>query len=264
MFRAVITKTLFEKRWSILSWSLALLVCNFLLIQLFPPLRDAFSTMTTNLPPELAGWFGEEGQIWASLKGYIGLEIVGQMSLATIVFGIMFALSMVPADEQNGTLLTQLSKPVSRFKLYLGKYVVLLVALGLVMIGFWLGTWLGALIIDPILILDFWQPMVAVSLLTLVFATLAYAIATIGVNRVIAGVVVAAYALFGYFINAMQGDVAILKTLSALTPFEYYNTPDVMLHGLELNNVLILLAIIIVPIIVSLPIFCKRDLNTKK
>jgi ABC-type transport system involved in multi-copper enzyme maturation permease subunit len=264
MFRAVITKTLFEKRWVIVCWALVLLISNFLLIQLFPPLRDAFSSMTANLPPELAGWFGQDGEIWATLKGYIGMEIVGQMGLVAVAFGIIFTLSMVPADEQNGTILTQLSKPLSRPKLYLSKYIVFLLSLVIVMLGFWLGTWLGALIVDPISISELLQPMLAVILLTLVFATLTYAVATLGVNKAIAGVIVGVYALFGYFINSMQGDVDILKTLSSMTPFEYYNTPNVMFNSMDINHVLILLAAVAVSIIISLPVFCKRDLNTKR
>lgn len=263
MISAIIVKTLREKRGAILGWTLGLLIGNFLIIQIFPPMREAFSELSANMPAELAGWFGDDGEIWTTLKGYIGLEVVGQMGLISVVFAIVFALSLLSAEEQNGTLMTQLSKPVSRTQLYLGKYCSLLIATLIVMFGFGLGAWLGTLPIDPMSITELIQPVAAVTLLVLAFASLTYAIAASGLGRTIAGVIVGVYALFGYFINAMQGDVAVLKVLSSITPYHYYNTPNVMTHGLDLWNVLVLLAVVIIPIIIVWPIFAKRDLKTR-
>jgi ABC-type transport system involved in multi-copper enzyme maturation permease subunit len=226
-------------------------------------MRDAFSTMTDNLPPELAGWFGADGQIWSTLKGYIGLEIVGQMGLVGVVFGILFALSMLVADEQNGTILTQLSKPLSRTQLFIGKYVAVLIATIIVMVGFILGTWFGSLTVDPIPFGELVSPTIAVSLLVLTFASITFAISAAGLSKTISGVIAGAYALFGYFITALQGSVDLLKFLASLTPFKYYNTPNVIYEGIKIDNVFVLLAIIVIPMVVSFFVFCKRDLRNR-
>ena len=264
MFRTVIGKTLFEKRWTILWWSLALLITNILVIQLFPAMRDAFATMTQNLPPELEVWFGAEGEIWTSLRGYVNLEIMSQMAIATIVFAIVFSLSIFASEENSGVMLTQLSRPVRRWSFLLQKFVAFIIATILVMVGFYLGTFLGSVILNDIIPLgDLFLPMVAVTLLTIVFGALTLAISAISGSKAVAGVVVGCYALAGYFITSLSGTADILVTLSKATPFHYYNTPSVMENGFELHNVIILLALIVVPILIALPIFSKRDLNTR-
>jgi ABC-type transport system involved in multi-copper enzyme maturation permease subunit len=262
MIWAVVRKTLLEKRWTIFWWTLGFLVFNFLLIQIFPPMSEAFSSMTDALPPELAGWFGEDGAIWSSLKGFVSLEIVGQMGLVAAIFGVLFGLSMVGAEEQNATLITQMSKPLRRVQYFVAKYLALLIAIVVVMVGFLVGTWLGTLTIDPIALGDLVLPTVAVGLLTLTFGSLAFALTAFGLPKVVAGVVVGVYLFFGYFIAALQGDADLLKFLAALSPFNYYNDPIVMYEGLRLSNVLILLAITFVPIAVTVPVFLRRDFRT--
>lgn len=263
MLKTPFTKILYEKRWVILAWFIALFALNLAIIQIFPPMRDAFSTMTDNLPPELAGWFGQDGQIWSSLRGFISLEITGQMGLVMVVFGIIFALSLLPSDEQTCTLTTQLSKPVSRTRLYLSSYFALLVALAIVAVGFLIGAFIGALFIEPIPFLDFIAPVFVVYLLTASLASLTYALALITGRKTLSGVIVGTYVFLGYFFAALAGGVDIIKTLAYLSPFAYYNSPNVLLEGLALENIIFPLVLMVVPTVVALPIFAKRDLKTR-
>ncbi|MDR1300504.1 MAG: ABC transporter permease [Candidatus Nomurabacteria bacterium] len=264
MLRSVFGKTLFEKRFAILFWALGLLLANLAIMQLFPPLKEAFAQMTQDLPASLEVWFGGDGQIWTTLRGYVGMEIMGQMTTAMIVLAMVFSLSTLASEESSGVLLTQFSKPISRTSFYLQKFLAFVVATVIVMIGFYLGTWFGSVVLNDIIPLgELFQPIVAITLLTLVFGTLTFALSAASGSKVLAGAVIGCYAIFGYFITSLRGAAEILTTLSKATPFYYYNNPSVIDNGLELKNVLILAATIIIPLVVALLIFARRDLKTR-
>ena len=262
MLKNPFLKTLYEKRWVILAWFLAFFLLNLGLIQIFPPMKDAFSTLTDNLPPELAGWFGQDGQIWSSVRGFVSLQIVGQMGMTMVIFGIIFALSLLPSEEQNRTLLTQLSKPVSRAKLYIHKYFALLSAITIVCVGFLLGTFIGTIFVDTVPFLDLLAPTLVVFLLAASFASLTYALALATGKKILAGVIVGAYAFIGYFLAALGGGADIVNTLAHFSPFAYYNDPNVLMDGLAWKNIIFPLILTVAPVVLAFPIFTKRDLNT--
>jgi ABC-2 type transport system permease protein len=264
MLKTVFLKTLFEKRYTILIWTLAILVLNIAIIQLFPALRDVFSSTMENMPPELAGWFGD-GEIWSSIRGYVGMEIMGQMGIIVIIFGIVFPISIFASEEDSGVLATQLSRPLSRFRYLIEKYAALLAAIFILMIGFTLGTFLGTIIVgDTIPLGELIIPMVAVALIVAVFASLTFAVsAATRLGKTISGVIVGLYAFASYFLTSLGATSDTVQALSKLTPHYYYNTPPVIYNGLELKNVLILVSIALVPLIISAIIFLRRDLKTR-
>jgi hypothetical protein len=264
MFRNTYLKTLFEKRWVILWWFIAILITNILILQIFPPMREAFANMKANLPPSLEVWLGADGGIWSSIRGFINLEIMGQMATVMIVFGILFSLSILPAEESSGFLLTQMSRPIRRGSLFIQKGLALVTAVVIVTIGFWLGTWLGTILLgDVVSLVDLSLPSVAVLLITLTMASLTYALAAFIGSKTMAGVIIGIYAMLGYFITSLRGTGEVLTTVSRLTPFYYYNNPSVIDNGFELGNILILLGFIIIPIVIALPRFVTRDLKTR-
>jgi len=264
MLKTTLLKTLFEKRYTILIWTLAVLVLNIAIIQLFPALRDVFSTTMANMPPELSGWFGD-GAIWTSIRGYVGMEIMGQMGIIVIIFGIIFPISIFASEEDSGLLTTQLSRPLSRFRYLAEKYIALLIAIFILIVGFALGTFLGTVIVGDVIPLgELIVPMLAVALLVAVFASLTFAIsAATRLGKTISGVIVGLYAFASYFLTSLGATSDTVQALSKLTPHYYYNTPPVIENGLELKNVLILIAIAIIPLIISTVIFLKRDLKTR-
>ncbi len=259
----ILRKTLFEKRWMLVGWFVAMCVANVLLIQLFPPLRDAFSGMMTDLPESLSGWFGD-GAIWNTIEGYVGLEIMGQMAAVIAIFGIVFGIGIFAGEEKTGVMLTQLARPVSRTRYLVEKWLALAAGMLVVMVGFWLGAYLGTVILGEVIGLGaLVAPCLAVLLLGLAFGSLAFGIGAVFGRSSLAGAVVGAYAAAGYFIVALRGSAGVLEGISKLSPFYWYNNPAVLENGLRLGNALVLLGFVIVPPVVGWLVFRKRDLRTR-
>lgn len=263
MLRNIFLKTIFEKRLSLLLWFIAITVSNILLVQLFPPIKEAFADMMNDIPASLQGWFGES-EIWSTLTGYVSMEIMGQMSLIVIIFSIVFSTSIFASEEASGSLLTQLARPIRRQSYFLQKYLALVFSIILISVGFWLGIVIGTAILgEPMSPIDLAPSMLAIFLIALSFASITFSIGAITGTKSLPGIIVGFYVALGYLITSMSSSAEILSHLSKLTPFYYYNTPYVLIDGLVLKNVLILIAISIVPICISLPIFTRRNLKTK-
>ncbi|MDR0887524.1 MAG: ABC transporter permease [Candidatus Nomurabacteria bacterium] len=260
----IFAKTLKTKRLMLFFWCFIVFIVNLALIQLFPSLKEAFASLTANLPPSLEAWFGN-GLIWDSMKGYIGMEIMNQMSLVAMIFAILFSLSIFAKEEQSGLMLTQLAKPISRKSYFWQKYFALVFALVIFVIVFYAGAYAGMLILGDtsLSLLDLWQPAIATFLLCLSLSSIAFSITAATASESLAGFVSAFLGIVGYFLSSMSSTAPVIDTLSRFTPFYYYNTPNVLEQGLDLKNILILLAIIIIPLILSLPIFARRDLKTR-
>ena len=261
MFKSVFAKTLFEKRWAIIAWSAALFAANFLMIQLFPPLRDAFADMMTNIPPALQGWFGS-GEIWSTMSGFVSSQVFGQMATVMIVFGIIFANSIFAAEEKSGVLLTQLARPIKREYYFLQKFSALIVATISVAIFYLLGAWFGTVVLSyTVPITDLLVPGIALILLTLSFASIALGIGAATGRGTLAAIVVGFYATVFYFVSTFGVAAPILETISKFSPFYWYGNP--MSNGLPFWHVIALVDFIIVPIVVGLVVFARRDLKTQ-
>lgn len=260
----VFWKTLREKKMMILFWCLAVAAINLLLIQIFPPMKEAFSGMSANLPPSLAEWFGD-GAIWDSLKGFIGLEVMNQMSLVAMIFAIVFALGIFASEEQSGLLLTQLAKPLSRRSYFWQKYFALAFAVIIFVAFYYAGTYAGIFILgdNSVGLIDLWQPAIATFLLCLSIGSIAFALAAIYPSRAIAGIVAGAAGIIGYFLSSMSETAEIVKNIAYFTPFYYYNTPNVIENGLNVWNILILLAVALIPTVFSSLVFARRDLKNR-
>ena len=69
MLKNIFAKTLFEKRWTILLWLVVVIVVNFGVSMIFPPIRDMMGTMLGQIPDSMKGWFGDV-ETWQTFAGY--------------------------------------------------------------------------------------------------------------------------------------------------------------------------------------------------
>jgi ABC-2 type transport system permease protein len=263
MFRRILTKTLYEKRWMIIIWSLAVFVANILLIQLYPPIRDMIGNITADAPESVQALLGDAAT-FSTVKGYVSQEIFTQSASFVVIFAIIFATMIFASEEKSGTMLTQLARPIRRETYLLAKFAALIVGLLAVMVCFWLGVWLGTVILgDAISLIDLIVPSKSVFLLGLAFGSLTLGLGAIFGRFGLASAIVGFYAVAFNLISSIHIDAAALTFISKLSPWYWYNTPPVLTDGISGWHVLALVDFIIVPIIVGLIVFARRDLNTR-
>ncbi|MDR2748484.1 MAG: ABC transporter permease subunit [Bifidobacteriaceae bacterium] len=263
MLKNIFGKTLFERKMVILEWFAATLVVLFGTAMIFPGIRDSFGTVMGTMPDSMKGWMGTTDS-WSTYNGYAGQELFHQMVILPSIAMILFGANFLAGEEGSTLLLTTLSKPLKRYNLYLQKYFALVVTLFAIMAGYFLGIILGGIALgESINYQAMLQSTLVATLLALVLGTLSFCLGAATGKKSIAGVVVGFYAFLSYFIASLSTAGDIVDKISYATVFRYFVPHDIMAGNFDVNNVFILLAIIIVPHFIALPIFAKRDLLTR-
>ena len=263
MLKNIFAKTLFEKRWTILLWLVVVIVVNFGVSMIFPPIRDMMGTMLGQIPYSMKGWFGDV-ETWQTFAGYASQEIFGKMSVVMMIMAIIFGASFLAGEESSGVLLSALSKPVNRLSYYLQKYFALVVFILIVMCGFLIGAALGGIALgQPIPLDKFLAANFMVSLHVLALGSISFAIGAITGNKNVAGLVVGFYAFLAYFISSLSTATDIVDKISHVALYRYASATEVMTSGLNASHVWIFVIAIIIPLVIAAPIFSQRDLKTR-
>lgn len=263
MRKSVLTKVLYEKRHSVLLWSVIIFATNTALAFLFPALRDTMGAMMGSVPAGMEKWFGEAGD-WQTYTGYAGQELFGQMAIIMIVMAILFGSSFLAGYERNGTLLTLLSRPISRQRVYLEKYAAFVVSLLAVSVAFYAGTVFGGWLLgESVDYGTFAECMLMVFLLSMALGSVAYAIGGITGKVGVSGIVVGVYAFIAYLLSSLSTAADVVDKLSYASLFRYANAPDVIANGLGVVNVVLLVVVAVIAVFGAMMVFMRRDLRTR-
>ncbi len=263
MRKNIFLKVLFEKRRSIFLWMTAVLVSNVALALLFPAIRDTMAAAISSVPPSMESWFGD-AQTWQTYTGYAGQQLFGQMTIILVIMAILFGANFLAGYEGSGTLLTLLSRPVSRRKVYWQKYVAFVVALAEVSFAFYAGAVIGGWVLgENVEYVVFAECMLMAFLLCLALGSVAYAVGAITGRSGIAGTIVGFYALVAYLVASLSTATEVVDKLSYGSLFRYSAAPDVIASGLDPGHIVILLLVAIVPVSLAWLVFERRDLRTR-
>src|SRR5690242_9657286 len=131
MLKNIFLKTLFEKRWMMLWWALSSVGLTIFIILFFPSLRDSFGEALKNIPDSMRSLVGNASD-YQTLAGYVNIQVFQQMIFLPIILGIILATGLLAGDENDGTLQTLLTYPVSRTKVYLHKLAAATAIVGVV------------------------------------------------------------------------------------------------------------------------------------
>lgn len=262
MLKTIMTKTLYERRWSTFFWALGVVAMALLMMAFFHSFKDGgFDQVLQNLPKSFQSLVGNAAS-YKTVPGYVAQQVFAlRVPLVTLVMGITLFTSLVAGDEEKGTLQTLLAQPVSRFRLFAEKYFAGMLISFIVCAGAIAGVLIGLLIIHEHI--GFGQLLGAtidVWLLTLLFGTIGFAIGAITGKRGVAGGLAGLFAFGSYLITSFAASVSGLSTVEKFSPFHYYNHPATAQYGLNTHNVIVMLVTIAILIISSLVIFLRRDI----
>lgn len=260
MLKSIFLKTIFEKRWAMLWWSLAMIVSTLLIVLLFPTFRDSFGQSLSNVPDSLKSVLGEAAD-YQRLGGFLELQVYMQMIFFTIIYGVILCTGLIAGEEGQGTLQTLLTSPVKRSKVYFEKVAASAVILAVVTFSMLLAIWLGALMIgESINMWGAFQATFMTWLVTMVLSLLGFMLGAVTGRRGLAGGIAGAYAFAAYLITSLAGTVAVLKTVNYASPFKYFSNTRIMDNGLQAGNVLVLLIACLVFVTIGWFVFTRRDI----
>ena len=98
-------------------------------------------------------------------------------------------------------------------------------------------------------------------LLVLFFGTLSLSVGAATGRKTLAMAVAGTYAAAGYVVNALAGDIEVMRWLSRLSPFHYYSEANPLSGGFPVGDYLVLLAGTAVLAVTAVLAFDRRDVG---
>lgn len=212
-----------------------------------------------NLPEGVVNALGYD-QI-AIPGGYLESTVYGLLGpVLLLVFAISHGARLLAGREEDGTLELELTAPVARSRVLLGRLLAL-----------WLDLVVLAAVVAGVTVLLTRALGVAVGLtgivagasglllLALAFGTLAMTVGAATGRRALALGVPAGLAVLGYILHA-AGPTLGVTWMTAVSPWSWYLGESPLTQGFDPEGLALLAGVTLVAVVAGLPAFDRRDL----
>ena len=251
------------RRTSLLVWSASVAGLVVLIAAFYPQVRNdpSLNALYGNLSPSMQALLG--GSDLTSPVGYLNTQLFAfVMPTVLLVFGLSRGAASIAGEEEDRTLDLLLAQPLPRATAYVAKAAALAVGLFA----------LGAATCLPLLALNgaagFDLPvanLVAIcgqlTLMCIVLALAAQAIAAWTGRRAVGVAAVAGYTFLTYVLYGLSGTVTWLVHLRPLTIWRWYLLKDALAEGPGWTEMLVLLGVCVAAATVGSFMFGRRDLR---
>lgn len=262
MFRTPFLKTLYDKRWVILAWSLGALVMNLVVVWIFPDFKDPkLNDAFKSLPESLQAFAGSLDI--NTIEKYMDSQVFfNNGSMIFWILGISIGVNLFATEEDKGTLETSLSTKITRGRLYFEKFMAMLVIFIIVSLVGLLGIWVATSIIrEPINILRLFQAGAVLWLYTALLGAFSFGLGAItGRKNIAIGLpVVTLVAMF--LLYSFSQSVDWLKGWDKATWNYFYAHGRTFINGIDYSDMSVLLISTVVFALAGWLVFRKRDLR---
>jgi ABC-2 type transport system permease protein len=212
-------------RGQILGWGIGLALLGLLLAQFYGTIVDQQEQLMQlwgSYPEELMAFFGDLEEI-ATPSGYLGVEYFSFMPLIVGIFAVLMGSGLLVSDEESGRLDLIMAHPISRRALFWGRLGAFALATLAILALAWLGLFLPR----------FWTrldvgwlelafPFLSLLGLLLLFGTLALLLSMVLPSRRTTAMTTGLLLVASYFVTSLARIIDDLKTVSRLSPLNYY------------------------------------------
>lgn len=261
----IIKWTLWQRRISIIWWSIGAFGLIFINMVFYPSFKDQAEELQKSfesLPDAAIQLFGGSADFFSPI-GFVNSQIFFLMlPLILGILAIGLGSSLLAQEEQNLSIESLLSRPTTRARLLLAKAISGGIILFIVTLAGLVTTLITAKVVD--LDLSAWLMVLTTIncfLLTLSFGAVAFVITTLGKARVASIGIATLVGLGGYLVASLAGTVEWLKVPSKVFPFHYYQSEAILRETYNWANSLFFVGIIVICAGVSWLAFRKRDIG---
>ena len=267
MLRDPFFKGLRDLRRSFPWWAIGVAILPIWLCLLYPSVKSSAPDLQSyidRMPEWTRNMFMGANVDFTSPVGFIDSKLMSLMSpILLIVFGIGLAVRQIAGEEEDGTLSLLLSYPVSRARLLVYKFGVVVAGVGSLVAVHLLAMAVGVALVHE---MDLgWAPMLAghlsLFLLTLAVSAVAFACGAATGRRGLSAGVATIVAVACYLLSALAPLSHTLKPLQKVSLFYYYGGAQPLATGLKPGYVALLLGVTIVAAAAAFVGFARRDVR---
>ena len=257
--RRLVTKGLFDARWQVADYGLALFIMAVLDVSIWPSYKDSLAII--EIPEALEALLGTDLPI-STGPGFLSAEYFSWIPVLLIVYAVVQGTGAVAGEESSGTIDVLLAQPITRTQVVLAKTVATVIgAVAIVAFGL-----LGFALTVPFIDIDVsvWDVFLACANMlpiTLLFYALSLWLAAVAPTRAVAAGGAIAFVTATYFFNALGSTVDALSRLSYLSPFYYYGAGLPLVRGIDWSHVGLLLGVAAALFVWSVRTYEMRDVS---
>lgn len=264
--KSIFTKSIYDKRWALLAWSIGLITLSGIVIAFYPSFgknTQALEEVAKSIPPQLSTAFGRNFLLGGSVANYLQGEMMGlNTPLFVIIMCISLSVSLFASDEANNTLTQLLVRPLSRTRVVLEKWFAMLTISFTAMAALVSTTFIATAAIRETL--PVWlclQAFFVMWLLGVCFGSLVVFIWAISANKGLSIGIPAAWAALTYLAYSFGLTVKGIEKLKYFSWWYYYAKDQAIISGVKANSLIVLSCSIVILVLLSLWLFRKRDIN---
>jgi ABC-2 type transport system permease protein len=264
----VAARMLRDRRRSSLSWALGLLSLVAFTVALYPTIKDqeSFDTVMRDLPESVKVLVGYDAAVpVTSPAGYLHGRLFALLApIVVIVFAVGAGSEAIGGSEEAGTLEPLLANPVTRTRVLVERYAVVVGLLtGLVAMFaasiLALGTPTGA--VKGVALTRVLGACAAMLALALLHGTVAFAVGAAVGRRGPAVATATVLAIAGYLLQSLVAASPSVRVLRFFTPWHPYLDRNVLAYGVSWPAVVVPAALSIVLVLAGHAVFVRRDLR---
>ncbi len=263
MLRSVFLKTFYDQRKAILGWGLGLGALAYLTLLFYPSVQKAgefYDQILLALPPEALAFLGNI-RSFTTMDEYMTGSLLSYLPLVLAIYAVGAAVGLVTGEIEGGTMDILLAHPISRWRVVLEKYAALVAALAAICLIFGLSMLVGGLTIGSDVPPGRWL-LAGLHLLplTLLYGTVAFALACAVRGRATAVATAITLAVGGYILNGLVPLSERLQPLEKWTIYYWYIAGRPLGDGIILEHVALLLVGSLLLLLIGLVGFGRRDI----
>lgn len=261
-------RTIKDRRMLILIYTLSSVALLWMYIALFPSFKDqsaSLEQLIKNYPESFMKAFNFDIKSFNTIEGFLSTEqysFVWPLIVAFMMIG--FAGAALAGEIEKGTIELLLSQPISRAKLFIGRYLAgLFMLLIFVFFSVFAATPLSAAYGIDFLAPNFTKLAVLALIFGLAIFGIAYMLSSIFSDKgkvfFISGVIL----VIMYVLNILSSIKDSLADLKYASFFYYFNPSKALVYN-EIDRwaYLVFLGIALASFVLGLIIFTKRDIAT--
>ncbi len=255
-------------RSSILIWGLSISFSLLVFLAFFPTISansTEFEALMANYPKEILAFFGMNPDLpMSSILGYFSITF-GMMQIPIAIQAANYGFHMLSVEEREMTADFLLSKPISRKKILISKFLASFTALTII------NVILGASSILALYLFKGDETIIFKNVYILLSTTVLFQLFFVGTGMLISVSVkkissVISYSMaFGFGLYIVFGLKSTLGTafLEYFTPYAYFDSAEILVTGqYDLVNTMICVGVIVLSLGLTYYLYKKRNIHS--
>ncbi|MDH3499547.1 MAG: ABC transporter permease [Acidimicrobiia bacterium] len=266
MIRTVFTKSLWDRRRSIVWWNVGMAALAAITVAFVPSIRNdaaQFEALFESLPEGLLSVFGvSDTASLVTATGFINSRLyTGIGPVIVAVLGISLGTAAVAGEEDRGTMDLLLAQPVTRTRLVLEKSGAAVVLISLVALMLFITLIIANPVVDLGLGIEHMLAAnVGLALFALVFFGFSLAVGAWTGYRAMTVGVSAGLAAAAFFINGLAPLVDGLSWAQRLSPYHWLQEPNPLANGFAWGWFSLMLVVTATLVGIAILGFNRRDI----